>query len=183
MHYIFDTSSLLALTRYFIPFDNNEKLKLLFKQLINKDIIIIDKVIEESRFVSNGAILKSLNYLNDKNHSTSTSNIIPTKEFITKLETDDFCYPVQRKKLNSPQFEQHKRIFLNSADSWLILYCIEHNKQLYQNIIVTEETKTNNDKKLFKKIPSICQSLNIQTCSLTDYFKDHLKIQLSNYLK
>lgn len=182
MHYIFDTSSLLALTRYFIPFDNNEKLKLLFKQLINKDIIIIDKVIEESRFVSKGAILKSLNYLTDKNHSTSTSNIVPTGDFIAKLETD-FCYDIQRKKLKLPEFETIKNNFLKTADPWLIMYCIEHNKQLYQNIIVTEETKTNNDKKLFKKIPSICQSLNIQTCSLTDYFKDHLKIQLSNYLK
>ena len=48
------------------------------------------------------------------------------------------------------------------------------NKDKY--IIVTEETPTNNDNKLFKKIPTICKMQNIKCISLVELLKERVDI-------
>ncbi len=37
-----------------------------------------------------------------------------------------------------------------------------------QVILVTEETESSNDNKLFKKIPAICKELNVETMTLPE---------------
>lgn len=52
MKVVIDTSSLLSLVRYYLPFDTNKKLYDLIKQEIkNHNIIVIDEVLSESSFV------------------------------------------------------------------------------------------------------------------------------------
>jgi len=54
MKILIDTSSLLALVRYYLPFEKEESFKNFFKKHIDAGtIIIIDKVFEESKFLSN----------------------------------------------------------------------------------------------------------------------------------
>lgn len=44
--------------------------------------------------------------------------------------------------------------------------------------VLTEETKSQNDGKLFQKLPSICDFLKINTITLTEYLKAHgIKIE------
>lgn len=50
------------------------------------------------------------------------------------------------------EYEIQKQKFIESADFNLIYCAMENN-----HTIITEETPTNNDNKLFKKIPTICQ--------------------------
>jgi hypothetical protein len=45
-------------------------------------------------------------------------------------------------------------------------------------VLVTEETGTGNDNKLFKKIPAICQDLNIETMSLPELLKQYKDIDV-----
>jgi hypothetical protein len=50
-------------------------------------------------------------------------------------------------------------------------------------ILVTEETISENDKKLFKKLPEICKLLEIEHCNLPTLFKKYFKINFSDFLK
>lgn len=48
----------------------------------------------------------------------------------------------------------------------------ERNIYGWSNVqILTEESRLNNDGKLFKKIPSICEQLGITTISTVEYFR------------
>ncbi|PJC57708.1 MAG: hypothetical protein CO025_11940, partial [Ignavibacteria bacterium CG_4_9_14_0_2_um_filter_37_13] len=51
------------------------------------------------------------------------------------------------------EFESRKKAFLESADSKLLLYCLQHKDEIdsANYVIVTEETVSSNDNKAFKK--------------------------------
>ena len=59
----------------------------------------------------------------------------------------------------------------------MILYALNflHDNDIFHDdfCILTEESRTSNDNKLFKKIPLICDLLNIKTKNVTDYLKLH----------
>ncbi|NOZ34732.1 MAG: DUF4411 family protein [Chlorobi bacterium] len=156
MKVVIDTSSLLALVRYYLPFDNDGTLFDLIKNKItNKEIIIIDKVAKESKFVSKGIILEKLEYLKKKEVRVSTVDILPTKRFYNQLE-NQFVYGVAKNRLNEAEYEKMKEDFLESADAKLILYALKYNKEndMFKDdkiIIVTEETSAENDNKFIKK--------------------------------
>ncbi len=185
MRAIIDTSSLVIFVRYYLPFDKGDKLKKLFEKKFKLgEIIILDKVFEESKFVAKGIVLKELKFLEDKTKHIKTDIILPEQKFFNILE-NQLCYGVQKKKLTSTEFEVKKEEFLDTADAKLILYCEKDKKslELDKPILVTEETGTANDSKLFKKLPDICNILNIEHCNLPILLKEHFKINLSEYLK
>lgn len=67
MKVVIDTSSLMALVRYYIPFDKDDSLKNFFKEkVVSKEIIIIDKVAIEAKRNAKGIITKSLEFLENK---------------------------------------------------------------------------------------------------------------------
>lgn len=183
MRIVIDTSSLLALVRYYLPFDKDDSLKkFIIGRIDAGEIIILDKVFEESKFIAKGIIIKELNP--PKNKVVKTSDILPAPKFFNQLE-HQFCYGFQKNRLNSAEFEIQKNKFLDSADAKQILYCIKDKNSLDidRPILVTEETKTENDSKLFKKLPEICTILDIEHCNLPMLFKNHFNINLSKYLK
>lgn len=175
MKVVIDTSSLLALVRYYLPFDDNGILFDLIKnKIIGKEIIVIDKVVEESKFVSKGIILDKLKYLKERKIRINTTEILPTKKFYNQLE-NQFVYGAVKNKLNEAQFEIMKENFLQSADAKLILYTLKYNKEnnMFKDdkiTIVTEETSTENDNKFIKKIPQIGNILDIDVITLPEYF-------------
>lgn len=182
MSIVIDTSSLMILVRYYLPFDKDNSLKLFIKETIaSGEIIILDAVYQESRFISKGLIVEKLEFLGKKMFNTLT--ILPDDTFFDHLEKQ-FCNLAIKKKLNDSDYEVQKNKYLNTADAKLILFCIKDKDSLELNkpLLVTEETKTENDNKLFKKIPNICDILDIEHCNLPTLFKDHFKIQLSDFL-
>ncbi len=183
MRAVIDTSSLLALVRYYLPFDKDDSLKKFVVERIEVgEIIILDKVFDESKYISKGVIVKELGI--PKNKIIKTTDVLPSNKFFNQLE-NQLCYGSQKNRLNSTEFENEKNKFLDSADAKQILYCIKDNNSLEidQPILVTEETKSENDSKLFKKLPDICTILGIEHCNLTSLFIDHFRINLSQYLK
>lgn len=189
MRVVIDTNSLNALVRYYLPFDANNNLYELVKKKIQiGDIIILDAVLRECKFQSDGLVLKKLDYLDDKDFKKQykiplkTEDLIAAKpeKFLRQVE-NQFAIGVLKNQLSDVQFDLEKEKWLNSADAKLIIYCFNHNHQgTFEEIfLVTEETKAQNDLKIFKKIPAICDMLNINVLTLPELinkFKDEINI-------
>ena len=182
MKAIFDTSSLLAFVRYYLPFDKNGTFKLLLQnKFIKREFEILDSVISESKFISQGIILKELAFLNEKSMHINSKDLIPNAKFFNLLENQFQNKEIRKlKDINDAEFELEKKRFLSTADARLILYALSITN--LDPIIVTEETKNPNDNKIFKKIPENCTAIQIKCCTLPVLFKDYLNLDLSNLL-
>jgi len=167
---VIDTSSLLSLVRYYLPFDSNKKLfNFIKKQIESGQLIILDEVYKECVYMAKGLVLEKLDYLNDKDFKkqfkipTKTKDLLPPspKKFYNMLD-NNFRTNLSR-RLNDAEFEQRKKEFLESADARMIIFVLneKHSSKDLEIIIVTEETETENDHKEFKKIPAICNILPI----------------------
>lgn len=187
MKVVIDTNSLLSLVRYYLPFDKQEVLYQFIKLKIeNGDIIIIDKVLEECSYTSKGIILSKLPYLKDNAFLKSSkvpyrtdSLLVPnTKKFFHQLNNVFVNAPI-RKKLNDTEFENQKEIFIKSADMQQIILSLNLKDQGAEVVIVTEETESSNDNKVFKKIPAICKELEIKTMTLPELLAEYDGIKIS----
>lgn len=176
MKVVIDTSSLLSLVRYYLPFDKQKMLFEIIKtKIANGEIVIIDKIIDECEYISKGIVLTTLSFLKDK--SFNRSNKLPLNtEFILppapvkfyRMVDNNFVVTVQKARLNETQYDSLKNDFMNSADMKLILTSLNFKKDFPTEdvFLVTEETEVSNDNKLFKKIPAICSQLDIQTINI-----------------
>ena len=187
MKVIIDTSALLSLVRYYLPFDKNNRLFNFIKQGIeNGEIIIIDAVLEECEYISKQLVVKTLHYLTEKSFKKEfkipfkTLGLIPpsTKKFYNMVD-NNFRSAIS-KKLNNAEFEQEKKIFLNSADARMIILALNERHKNIENqvFIVTEETESANDKKAFKKIPSICKIVGIDVITLPELLSKYKEVHI-----
>jgi hypothetical protein len=185
---VIDTSSLLSLVRYYLPFDKSDKLfKLIKKEIQNHNIVVIDEVLNECKFVSGKLVVRKLDFLIDEEFQktfkipTKTDNLIPPspKKFYNLV--DNTFITTNAKRLNSAQFEQQKKEFLNSADARMIIYLLtQKSKNSFENIIlVTEETEGSNDLKAFKKLPAICKILDVEVKTLPELLELYNDINFS----
>lgn len=178
MKVVIDTNSLLSLVRYYLPFDKKGVFYKFFKNKIEKgEIIIIDKVLQECTYNSKGIVLATLDYLNDKAFLKSSkvpfktdSLLAPSPAKFLRQVENQFVNSVVRKqrKLTETEFENQKNTFLNDADMKQIILCLNLIKDGEKVVLVTEETESSNDNKLFKKIPAICKELGIDTMTLPE---------------
>lgn len=169
MKVVIDTSSLLSLVRYYLPFDKNKTLDNFIKSKIeSQEILVIDKVHEECVYTSKGIVVKTLPYINNKKNQINTTTLLPNQKFFNQLE-NQFINGVIKNKLTPVQFENTKNEFMESADAKLLLYCLQYKAD---NVaIVSEETESSNDNKLFKKLPSICKILDISIMTLPELLR------------
>ncbi|MDD4236791.1 MAG: DUF4411 family protein [Bacteroidales bacterium] len=189
MKVVIDTSSLMALVRYYMPFDKDDRLKNLIKGKVErKEIIVLDKVQEESKYVTQGLIIKTLNFLKSEENIVKTTDLLPYPKFFNIVD-EQLCNKKIKilRNLSIPEYEQQKRNYLITADGKLILYClIDKNQNTLLNdkpMLVSEETGTDNDNKLFKKLPECCRILKIEHCSLPTLIEKHFKLKLSEYFR
>jgi hypothetical protein len=190
MKAVIDTASLFSLVRYYLPFDKERVLFQLLKNKIkNGEIIIIDKVLQECSYLSKGIILKKLPYLSDPEFLKSAKLPINTKsiiapspaKFLRQLDNQFVNTAVKKmKKLSDVEYESQKKSALEGADMKLVIYCLTLIRESIFNqvYLVTEETKSSNDNKLFQKIPFICKELNIDTLTLPELLAGYSEIDL-----
>ena len=175
MRVAIDTSSLLSFVRYYLPFDKDKRLYHFIQQKIEtKEILIIEEVYLECSRNAQGMVVKALPYLEDKKHRLKTDELLPTKKLFNRIE-NDFAITVQKKKLSEAQFESVKEDFLASADLKLILLALREKGGVDGGpTIVTEETAASNDGKAFKKVPAICDLIDIEIpwCDLPKYLQE-----------
>ena len=173
---LIDTSSLISLVRYYLPFDKDQTLFNFIKEKIeSKSILVLDKVYEECEYIAKGIVLNQLKYLKSKKNITKSTEILPTQKFFNQLE-NQFINGSVKNKLSVVEFENRKNDFLNSADAKLLLYSI--NDKTKQYVIVSEETETSNDNKSFKKLPAICKILDLDINTLPKLLKYYKDINL-----
>lgn len=167
MKVVIDTSSLLSLVRYYLPFDKQNILFNFFKSKIEiKEFIILDKVFEESKYTSKGVVVEKLDYLSKKKNLIKTDKLLPTKKFFNQLD-NQFINQGIKNKLDPVEFENRRNAFLNSADVKLLLFGIQSCQNGFEPCsIVTEETEASNDNKSFKKLPAICKILDLEVFAL-----------------
>jgi len=185
---VIDSSSLVSLSRYYLPFDKNQKLYGFIKSKIESgEIVIIDRVFRECSFTSKGIVLQSLDFLDDK--SFLKSNKVPKKtddliapapqKFLRQLDNQFVNRVILRqRKLTNVEYENQKESFLDDADMKQIILCLNYIQEGEETILVTEETEISNDNKLFKKIPAICKELNIETLTLPELISRYQGIDL-----
>ena len=188
MKVVIDTNSLLSLVRYYLPFDKKGVLFKFFKDKIEKgEIIIIDKVLEQSTFISKKVIVQKLDFLIDKNFLKtakvpykSDSLIVPnTKLFFHQLNNVFVNHIVKKAhNITDVEFENRKNAFLNEADMKQIILCLNLIRDGEKVVLVTEETENSNDNKLFKKIPAICKELEIETMTLPELIAKYEGIEI-----
>lgn len=175
MRVAIDTSSLRQLVRYYLPFDQDQRLHQFIQRKIEaKDIMVIEEVYLECKSVSQGVVIEALPYLNERKNRVKTDDLLPYKKLFNRIE-NDFAITVLKKKLSDAEFEQMKDAFIASADMKLILLALREKNSIDGGItIVTEETLSSNDGKPFKKIPAICdlQDIEIAWCDLPRYLKE-----------
>ena len=175
-----DTNSLLSLVRYYLPFDKKLFLFNFVKEKIEKgEIIIIDKVFEQCTYNAKGIVIQQLTFLSEKAFLKSAklpyktdSMIAPSPAKLLRQIDNQFVNSIVKKQRNltDVEYENQKNHFLEDADMKLIILCqklIKENSN-EEIILVTEETESSNDNKLFKKIPTICKELNIVTKTLPE---------------
>lgn len=189
MRALIDTSSFLSLVRYYLPFDKKGVLfEVIKKKLETGEIILLDAVYEECKFVGQKAVLKKLDYLQDKDFLKKnkviekTEGLIPLapKKFLNQLKNQFVANQFQFRKLTEAEFEVKKKEFMDSADAKLIMYAqrlmIENpDEEIY---LVTEETSFANDLKHFKKIPAICDILGISVITLPELLEKYSEVEL-----
>lgn len=185
MRAIVDTSSLLNLVRYYLPFDRNGRLKDIFQAMFESgELIVIDKVQAESRNINSGLIKNTLGFIFSPSHAryvVQTPYLLPDAQFYKQLE-NDFCNHsiVRSKRLTEAEVESEKNRFVDTADAKIILYAIKIYSQ--SPIVITEESLKQNDGKVFKKIPSICSILNVPCVTLPVFMKDKCGLNLGEIL-
>jgi len=178
MKVVIDTNSLLSLVRYYLPFDKKRVLFQFFKNKIETgEIIIVDRVLQQCTYNSKGIVLKTLDYLNDKAflkaakvpYKTDSLLAPSPAKFLRQVE-NQFVNNVVRNQRNitDTEFENQKTAFLDDADMKQIILCLNLLKGGEPVVLVTEETESSNDNKLFKKIPAICKELIIETLTLPE---------------
>ena len=86
-----DTSSLISLVRYYLPFDKQAVLFDLFqKKIQNKEIILLDRVVDECRNTSKGIVFTSLPFLTDKDFLKKYHPFINTEALLPPSPTKFF---------------------------------------------------------------------------------------------
>lgn len=176
MKVVIDTSSLLSLVRYYLPFDKKAILfEAIKSKIANGEILVIDKIIDECAYTSKGIVLTTLAFLTDKIFNKknklplNTEFILPPARAKFYRQVDNqFVNGVQKNRLTETQYDSVKNDFMNSADMKLILTSLTLKKDYPEEevFLVTEETEVSNDNKVFKKIPTICSQLDIQTINI-----------------
>ena len=175
MKVIIDTSSLLSLVRYYLPFDKNTKLFDFVKsEFESGNLILIDAVYQECEYTTQGLVFKSLKYLKEKQFRKAyklpvkTNDLLPpsTRKFYNLLN-DNFRTPLSR-RLNDAEFEERKKEFLETADARMIILALIKKSEKEDVAIITEESEAGNDHKAFKKIPAICKILDIEVMTLPE---------------
>ena len=126
---VIDSNSIINLVNYYSRINDSHKLKeLLQKKIESGDLIVIDKVKKElESFKGKSNAIKYFDKI-------STTN---TEFLLAKLSKTENWYSDTKKFLNDKpdRMEQLRREFQESADPYLILYCL-HLKENGEDVIL-----------------------------------------------
>jgi hypothetical protein len=121
-------------------------------------------------FLTDKAFLKK-----SKTPYKTVTLLAPSPAKFLRMVENQFVVGVQRKKITDVEFEVSKNKHLEDADTKQIILCLNLMQSESDVYLVTEETTESNDNKLFKKIPAMCNELNIECITLPQLLKIYEK--------
>lgn len=185
---LIDTSSLVALVDYYLPFDKNGIiLSELGSMLDNGELVVIDRVSKECAVIRGGSIITAIPFLSDKNrldniaeHKVDNTFIKGMRAFNHKVLTSFHIKGAKQLfELTEEEFELEREDFKKGADFGLI-YVAEALKEGGKDVIVvTQESRATNDRKVFKKVPQLCDIMNTTVTGISDFLISHTAINVN----
>lgn len=166
---IIDTSSLVAIARYYLPIRDEVKLlRFIESRFRSGDLVILNSIHLEASRTQKGIALELMKFLNENDLRVNDSDLIPPapRKFSNLLD-NNFCVPLQKKKLSEEIYSLQKTEYMKTGDAKLLLYALNNKDK--EPIIITEETSLSNDGKLFKKLPAICDILEIKHMTIAEW--------------
>jgi hypothetical protein len=173
MEYYFDTSSLVALARYFSPFDRSASLyNFIQGKYVSREIVVLDVVFREAQRTSRRIVLDTFPFIEEKKDLiVNTADLMPVSpRRFSNMVNNNFVHTAMVRNGNI-DFSILKQEFLNSGDGKLIMtmYNRLHDDKNAEICIVSEESPAYNDRKVFKKIPVLCEQIHARCITLVDY--------------
>ena len=175
MKTIVDTSSLVRMAQSYWPFDRTGVLEaFLRRELARGELLLIDAVVTESKYVSQGIAYNTFKCLQNREWHLSTADLLPSQRFFNMLNNNFVDQVYKKTKLQGDEvlYQNACEEYLRSTDCRIVVY-VMHKQALEPIQVLTEESANQNDGKLFRKIPFICQQLEIPTLNAVEYFKQH----------
>ena len=165
MKAVIDTSSLVSLVRYFLPFDKEGKLKAFLEEnILSGNIIVLEQVAEECKRQGKGQVIEAFPFIAKPKYKTSIAGIQVNKA-IYNLVDNNFINASIKTLFPEDVYQFKRNEFIASADFAMMLYAYSI-KDKENVVVVTEETGYSNDDKPFKKIPDICGIIGVKTQNL-----------------
>lgn len=166
---VVDASSLLAIARYYLPIkDEAILLHFLEAKFRAKELLLLSTIHREASRAQKGISLSVMDFLNEKELRIDDSDLMaPAPQKFSNLLDNNFCQPSMRKRLTAEQYASQKEEYMKTGDAKLILYALNHRES--EPVIITEETPQSNDGKLFKKLPVICDLLEIRHSTIAEW--------------
>lgn len=178
MRTVIDTSSLVRMAQSYHPFDSTDALNAFLQtEMESGSVIILDRILKEIQYVSQGIAFGTFSCLKNKKLIRSTKDLIPPQKFYIMLDNNFVDRSMKNTKFKDDEngYQDARQSYLQGADCNMIVYAMKENTEIDPIQILTEESANQNDGKLFKKIPSICKELNIPTINVVEYFKQHIE--------
>lgn len=177
MAVVVDTCSLVMIAKNYLPLNENNSLFTFIKQSFdNKELLLLDTICNEARGTSKGIALKKMPFLDDKKITIQTNDLFPVsaKKFDNMVD-NNFCVRLLRNDLTEEEYIQQKSEFMKSGDAKIVIYSWLTKQRLNSILndysVMTEETRNQNDGKLFKKLPLLCDFLGVKTITAADYLQ------------
>lgn len=179
MAIVVDTCSLVMIAKNYLPLDEDGNMITFVNQsFTNSELILLDTIRDEANFASGGIALNSMPFLKDKKIVVKTTDLLPPapQRFNNSID-NNFCVRLLKNELTEEEYIQQKDEFLKSGDAKIVVYSwkMQHDQpNIFENFsVMTEETRNQNDGKLFKKLPLICDFLNIKTISAVEFLNQN----------
>lgn len=174
--YLVDSSSLVSLVRYYHPFDQGKRLMdSVHRNFEDNNWLLLNSVRDEIKRIAEGIVVNKYQFLGEEEEEEERNKIKPLPEIIATMEQqkhidNNWVVDSVKDKLKPEEYSNERQGQVIGADFQLILTAMTaKNKKMYT--IVTEETETPNDNKLFKKIPIICKQEEIDYITLPELLR------------
>lgn len=175
---IIDTCSLHRLVEYYLPLDREGFLVPLLDRLFtSREMMMTDFVYTECQRMAKGIILEKLPFLkSDKFKKTliKTDVLIPNQKLM-RIVLEHFIIKPKYNGLKAPEQEIQRQTYFQSGDFSLIYCAYQKKKGLMNNLfpdelkVLTDESGNENGSSCFKKIPTCCKFLEVDTLNIREY--------------
>lgn len=166
---IIDTSSLVAIARYYLPIkDEVRLLRFVEAKLRSGELVFLSTIHLEASRTQKGIAIKLMKFLDNSELRYNDADLMPpAAQRFSNLLDNNFCVTLQKKKLTSEAYSIQKAQYMKTGDAKLLLYALNHSGE--DPVIITEETMLSNDGKIFKKLPAICEILGIKHMTVAEW--------------